>query len=132
MHMKVYHTLILLCIVFFSFSSAVAQANASEDECVELSKKVLNHLLAAEYEEVTSLFDEQVKASLNTAQLKQVWEGLTQRVGAFQESKGITTEEIQGYLVVINNLEFEESAIGLKLAYNENNQISGFFFVPPK
>jgi len=132
MRMKVYSTLILLCILFFSFSGAMAQTNASEDECVELSKKVLNHLVAGEYEEASSHFDEQVKASLNTEQLKQVWEGLTQRIGAFQESKGITTEEAQGYLVVTNDLEFEKSTIGLRLAYNENNQVSGFFFVPSK
>ena len=128
--MKVYSTLILLCIMFFSFCSAMAQTSASEDKCVELSKKVLNHLVAGEYEEVSSHFDEQAKASLNTEQLKQVWEGLTQRIGAFQASKGISTEEDGGYLVVTNNLEFEKSTIGLRLAYNDSHQVSRFFFVP--
>jgi hypothetical protein len=126
--MKIYNILLILCLTFFSFSGALAQSDNTQP--VEMSKKILNHLLAGEYEEVSSLFDDKVKASLSTDQLKQVWEGLTKQVGAFQASKGITTEESQGHQVVTNNLEFEKSTIGLRLAYNEDNQVSGFFLVP--
>ncbi len=130
--MKLFSTIIIFSIALCSFSMANAQTVASEAECIETSTKVLNHLLAGEYEEVTALFDDKVKASLNTEQLKQVWEGMGQRVGAFQESKGITAEEVQGNQVVTNNLEFEKSTIGLRLAFNSDDQISGFFLVPPK
>lgn len=139
--MKAYGFFAILFMIYFSFSGAMAQVsesdakaqtNISEEKCIELSKTALNHLLEGEYEDVYAMFDEKVKASLNTEQLKQVWEGLSQRLGVFQESKGITTEESQGYLVVTNNLEFENSTVGLRLAYNENSQISGFFFVPAK
>jgi hypothetical protein len=126
--MKIYSILLILCLTFFSFSGAMAQSDTTQP--VEMSKKILNHLLAGEYEEVSSHFDDKVKASLSTEQLKQVWEGLTKQVGAFQASKGITTEESQGHQVVTNTLEFEKSTIGLRLAYNENNQVSNFFLVP--
>jgi len=130
--MKLFSTIIIFSIAFCSFFMANAQTVASEEECIAASKKVLNHLLAGEYEEVTALFDDKVKASLNAEQLKQVWEGMGQRVGAFQESKGITTEEAQGHQVVTNNLAFEKSTLGLRLAFNSDDQISGFFLVPPK
>jgi len=130
--MKLFSTIIIFFIAFCSFSIANAQTVASEEECIAASKKVLNHLLAGQYEEVTSLFDDKVKASLNAEQLKQVWEGMEQRVGAFQESKSITTEEVQGNQVVTNNLAFEKSTLGLRLAFNSDDQISGFFLVPPK
>ena len=126
--MKIYSTLLIICLAFFSFSAVFAQGTTTKPE--ELSKEILNHLVAGEYEEVSSHFDDKVKASLSTEQLKQVWEGLAQQVGAFQSSKGMTTEESQGYQVVTNKLEFEKSTIGLRLAYNEDNQVSGFFLVP--
>ncbi len=126
--MKIYNFLLFLLLTLFSFSAALAQSDTSQPE--KLSKEILNHLVAGEFEEVSSHFDDKVKASLSTEQLKQVWEGLTQQVGAFKSSQGMTTEEAQGHQVVTNKLEFEKSVIGLRLAYNEDNQVSGFFLVP--
>ncbi len=126
------NSILIIFTLFLGLTPAFAQTGTTHDETVEISEKVLALLADKKFETVNNMFEDKVKEQITTERLGQIWNGLIERLGEFKKSEGITVKEEKGYQTTLNKCQFEKSTIGLKLAFNDANQISGFFLVPAK
>jgi hypothetical protein len=97
-----------------------------------LAEDLVNALANGNYEKAVANFDTTMKQLLPAEKLKQVWESLIVQAGAFVEQKGVREEKILCYNVIFLTCQFEKSVLDAKVVFNDKEQISGLFFVPPQ
>lgn len=117
---------ILILLLFVNTSFIKAQ----QDEKVETTKKLISLFHAKEFEKITPLFDKTMKAALPKEKLETVWMQLTNQMGDYVRYSTITTEKVQGYDIVYLLCEFKKGKLRMKTVFNQENQISGLFFIP--
>ena len=121
--------LFLILVNFFVIFSVVAQDYSGQKD---ITKKVVNYFESGQTSEIYALFDETMKSSITVGKLDEIWSTLPAQVGKYLGSGEAIASEAQGYIVINNFLDFENIDLELKLAFNNQNQISGLFFVPAK
>lgn len=107
--------------------SAVAQEYATQKDITE---KVISYFENDQYSEIYVLFDETMQSAISIEKLSEIWKTLPAQVGKYIGSGEAVASEVQGLVVVNHFLDFENVDLDLKLAFNEQNKISGLYFVP--
>ena len=92
--------------------------------------EIVNLLVDQQFEQVTENFDETMKTELPVEKLQEAWDSATSQLGSFEKQLGIQTENEMGYDVTFVTCEFEGGYMDVKIAYNNEGQISGLFLVP--
>ena len=112
------HIIFCLLISFLSFS-----------QNTEIGKSFINSLLVEKnYSKSYSYFDETVKTKISETILKDTSEKLEAQLGKFKSVIEINNEK-ETYFYYS---DFENMKLDIKISFNENNKIIGFFFVPHK
>ena len=111
-----------------SFSSVSAQDYATQ---LEITKNVIEHFEANEINEIFALFDDTMKGAITVEKLVEIWQSLPNQCGGYLGSGEAIASEVQGMIVVNQLLDFENVDLDIRLAFNDQNQISGLSFVPP-
>jgi hypothetical protein len=96
------------------------------------ARDLVKYLANGNYEKAVENFDSIMKQVLPAEKLKQVWESIIVQCGAFVEQRGIREEKILGYNVVFVTCQFERAVLDAKVVFNNKEQITGLFFVPPQ
>jgi len=96
------------------------------------AKDLVKHLASGNYEKAVANFDSTMRQLLPAEKLKEVWESLIAQVGAFVEQRGVREEKILGYNVIFVTCQFKKSVLDTKVVFNDKEQITGLFFVPPQ
>ena len=95
----------------------------------EIGKSFIKSFLQEkEYSKSYSFFDETVKNKLTETVLKETAEKLESQLGQFKSIMEINNEK-ETYFYYSN---FDNMKLDIKISFNENNKIIGFFFVPHK
>jgi len=119
-------------IVFIEFlilyGGCLAQDFSTEKE---ITNKVVLHFEVNEVTEIYNLFDDKMQSELPPEKLSQIWNSLSLNCGNYLGSGNSVASKIQGYVVVNQFLDFEKMDLDLRLAFNDEQKISGLFFVPP-
>lgn len=97
-----------------------------------LARDLVKLLANGDFEKAVENFDSTMKNALPADKLKQVWDSLIVQVGAFVEQTGVRKDKIQQYDVIFVTCKFEKAVLDAKVVFNQENQISGLFFVPPQ
>ena len=112
------HIIICLLISFLSFSQSK-----------EIGVSFINSLLIEKnYSKSYSYFDETVKNKISETLLKETAEKLESQLGKFISIIEINSDK-ETYFYY---LDLENMKLDMKINFNENNKIAGFFFVPHK
>ena len=109
---------------------------SSRSEILELSAKTFVATLAKEdYTAAEKDFAAELKSRLPPEKLKEIWKAVVSQAGAFQEQLDPQTakslEQNVVYDILVIPCRFERSTLNLRLAFNDQNQIAGMFFVAP-
>jgi hypothetical protein len=99
------------------------EPNAPTNELVEL-------LANQQFSAVTEDFNETMKNALPPEKLEEVWKATIDQMGPFKKQIGLRTEKEADYDIVFITCEFEKGSLDVKIAYNDEKQIAGLFFVP--
>ena len=114
---KIYLTLLLLVSI------------TSKSQVIDTGKSFINSLLIEKnYSKSYSYFDETVKTKISETLLKETVEKLETQLGQFK-SIIETNNDKETYFYYSN---FEKMKLDIKINFNQNNKVVGFFFVPHK
>jgi hypothetical protein len=104
----------------------------SEQASIALAQKTIDLMIAQDFASAYGNFDQTMQAALPEAQLKQAWDGLIERAGAYQSTLDTQppTQQAQ-YTVVVVTLQFEQAPIDLRVVIDPAaGKVSGLRFVP--
>jgi len=98
--------------------------------CKALSNKFLNHLIKFEYDTAYDMFDKTVKEKFAKEKLKEVWQGFNDKMGKLTDYSKISIAVKLPFTSVTTTLVWEKSSIDMKVSFNAEKKIVGFFFLP--
>jgi dipeptidyl aminopeptidase/acylaminoacyl peptidase len=116
----------------------ISAAACTSPRCAELNESELEALASqfvsvwsqGDYNTATVTFDETMLQMMPPEKMKEAWESLIARVGAFKGEVGTRTEKWNDYTIVFVTCDFEISPIDIKVVYDGKRRIAGLWFVP--
>ena len=103
------------------------KSNASENA---ETNQLVRLLVAQDFSAVAQKFDENMKTALPIENLEQTWKATIANVGQFKKQISEQTQQVLGYNTTTATCEFENGYLDIKMAYDNQNQLSGLFLVP--
>jgi hypothetical protein len=99
---------------------------------LDRAENFITQLGKQEYAAVVSHFDEKMKQLMPSEKLKESWETLLVKTGAFQQITGARMEKIARNDVVFVTCQFEKLALDAKIVFDGDNHIGGLLFLPTR
>lgn len=118
---------LLLVILAASISSGCGGGSADYQSRAE---KIVESIAAGDYSSAVESFDSTMKSSLPAEKLKEAWEALVAKAGAFKEQLGARTEKSGGYDVAYVTCRFEKAPMDIKVVFGKDGKVTGLFFLP--
>jgi hypothetical protein len=120
--------LILAAAVLALLSALTLELSAQDFEA--LAKDVARELAARQYDKVEARFDARMASGMPLEKLQSFWDATLGQVGPFKSITGAASAELQGYHVVMLNCAFEKGPLNLRLVFDKESKIAGFFLLP--
>jgi dienelactone hydrolase len=95
-----------------------------------LATRLLDQLDAGRYSTAEAMFSPQMKDAVPADRLKAVWESLTAQLGAAGKRGEARTSEESGYRIVIVPLDYANGQLQARIAFDEDDRITGFLVQP--
>lgn len=119
---------LFLVLIYFCFLFPTMAQDFSAQKSI--TKNVVTYFENGQTLAIYDLFDETMKSAITAEKLAEIWKTLPSQVGNYVGDGEATASEAQGMIVVNHMLDFENIDLNLKLAFNQENKISGLFFLP--
>ncbi len=119
-------------VVVFLLCCSTVTSFAQEQEYISLAKKFFKLLDAKRYSECTLLFDSTLSKVLNDSTLKTSWEPLLKNYGKLVKQDSELFESNKLYPSVFLGCVFEKATYDMKVVFNPDKKILGFFMMPPR
>jgi hypothetical protein len=121
-------------ILALAAASLALLSTLSLDLCAQdfeaLAKDVAQELAGRQYDKVEARFDSKMASALPLEKLQSFWDNTIGQVGPFKAVTSTALAEQQGYHVVTLTCAFEKSPLNLRLVFDKESKIAGFFLVP--
>jgi dienelactone hydrolase len=101
-------------------------------EQVELATAMLEGLNKGSYESAGKAFDETMKKVLPPEKLDVAWKAVAQKYGRFRKLTGTRTVSGAKNDFVFLTCQFDKETTDIKVSFDKDKRIVGFFFVPTK
>ncbi|HTB07774.1 MAG TPA: DUF3887 domain-containing protein [Bacteroidia bacterium] len=85
----------------------------------------------AQYQQAFAMFDTVVKSNVTEYYFETSWQTAMKQLGTMKDYKFNREETSMPYQITYITCNFDLSPLDLKLVFNNNNKIVGFYFVPP-
>lgn len=115
-----------LILVLLLGSAAFAQ-DAKEKAFTARAKQFFELLEARKYDACMPLFDSSLIKVLSVEKIKENWEPIRDAMGKFIEQDGEVYEDKKSYVLVYVGAKYEHEEMDLKVAFNPEMKIIGFF-----
>ncbi len=102
----------------------------SAQDFESLAKNVAQELAARQYDKVEARFDSTMASALPLEKLQSFWDATLGQAGPFKAVTSTALAEQQGYHVVTLTCAFEKAPLDLRLVFDKDGKIAGFFLVP--
>ena len=102
----------------------------SAQDFESLAKNVAQELAARQYDKVEARFDATMTSALPLDKLQSFWDTTLGQTGPFKAVTSTASAEQQGYHVVTLTCAFEKTPLNLRLVFDKDGKIAGFFLVP--
>jgi fermentation-respiration switch protein FrsA (DUF1100 family) len=99
---------------------------------VAAARAFLDALVKEDFEAAARDFDDTMKKVSPPDKLKEFWLEGKKRLGALKKQSGARTEKLKDYDIVYLPCEFEKVALDMKVSFDKDGKLAGFFFVPPQ
>lgn len=114
-----------------SSSAAIDPVTAPDEPPLAKRGRSIAKLLAErKFAEVVRDFDATMSQALPEAKLAQTWDGIEKSVGPFDSVSTATVVESGAYKTAIVTSRFGKTDLDLKIAFDRQEKISGFFVAP--
>jgi hypothetical protein len=96
------------------------------------TENVVNALEQGNFDAITVYFDETMKNGLPVSGLRMAWMQTNAMYGKFEKAdmSNMTETSMDRYNIVEVPFDFQKEKLKLRLAFNDNGEISGLFFLP--
>ena len=94
------------------------------------TNQIVGLLVAGDFSAVVEKFDENMKTALPVEKLQETWKATIANVGQFKGQINEQSQQQLGYSTIVATCEFENGYLDIKMAYDNQNQLSGLFLVP--
>lgn len=112
-------------------NASIGQADAARIEaCGQLASTFLDALEKGDIPAATAYFDDRMKAAVDDAKLREVWQSLGSRVGKLESRGQPQTVMYQGMPVVGTPLVFEKGDFVSQVTCDRGGKIAGFYIRP--
>jgi dienelactone hydrolase len=115
--------------LYFKPGVAPNTTPAAANDLVKTAKTVVDNLAKGDYPAVVAAFDTSLQSKLTPDTLKQSWQGLTDKLGAYQQQTGTTSGTLQGYQEVSVTCQFEKGAMDVRVVFNTQGNVVGINFM---
>lgn len=105
---------------------------ASEEELIELSRKILDDIANDNFKTACDLFSKDLKDQLTEEMLIEGWQNIKDEGGKILNVKESRVESEQGMTVIITPIDFEKTDFDFLLAFNSEGGIDGIMFMYPQ
>ncbi len=121
-----------LMMLLFAIAPADTPPAAPLAEQTARAKAMLAALEKGEYEKAAKHFDDNMRKALPGDKLETTWKAIGKQLGAFAKTTGTRVEKGAKADTVYLTCKFEKATLDLKVVFDSDKQIMGFFLVPPK
>ena len=117
--------IVIPCIGKGLIKTAITTPNAVIRE--KVAADIASNLAKKDFAAVRTDFAKTALEGLSEEKIKDTWEGLVAKIGAFQ--KVVSTKEVQenGYNQIKKRCQFTDENATLQVVFNEENQVIGLF-----
>jgi uncharacterized protein len=123
-------TLFLLAVLCIPSMISVAQQPAASDGLTVLAKQFVDLLAKEDFTNATKNFDATMAKALPEEKMRELWTTLNGQVGAYKKQLATRTEKLGKYDAVFVTCEFERMSLDAKIVFDNQQRISGLFFLP--
>jgi dienelactone hydrolase len=99
---------------------------------VPAATALLEALVKEDFEAAARDFDDTMKMKSPPDKMKEFWKEAKVRLGALKKRGEARTEKSKDYDIVYIPCEFEKTSLDLKVSFDRDGKVAGFFFVPPR
>lgn len=107
-----------------------AVMGGENDEHVAKTRRLVSQMAAGQFDAAVEPFDQTMKRVLPAGKLDEVWNGVIEQFGTFEESAETRVEQVQQYTLVFVTCKFALGKLDAKVVFNPQGEIGGLFFVP--
>jgi len=112
-------------------NASTGQADAARIEaCGQLANTFLDDLEKGDISAASAYFDERMKAAVDDAKLREVWQSLGNQAGKLESRGQPQTVMYQGMPVVGTPLNFEKGDFVTQVTCDREGKIAGFYIRP--
>jgi uncharacterized protein len=94
------------------------------------AQKVIQQLVAGQFEKVEAQFDSRMAAALPPGKIGAGWQSLILQAGAFQSISNAQASKVQGLDVVSMECKFQNAILDATVAFDPDGKIAGLSFRP--
>lgn len=120
-----------LCLVAL-VSCGREETVSGPDALTPKAETLVQSLSEGDFNGARTHFDSTMQQALPPEGLREAWTALTRQLGAFQRQLATRTAREQGFSVVYVTCEFERGQADVKVAFAENQEIAGLWFLPSR
>ena len=120
---------LFILFTFFSTGSQLFEQDFTTQK--KITQDVIQYFEGNQVSEIFALFDDKMKSAITEEKLSEIWNSLPFKCGNYLGSGDSIASEVQGMVVVNQFLDFEKMDLDIRLTFNNENQISGLYFVEP-
>lgn len=121
-----------------SYAMTTPARTHSQPDNQIIALTLINQLVQGNFTEATTNFSPEMRRSVTSEQVQQVWTALTQELGEFQQIKDITSQTLEGREVFIIICQFAKDSLRVRIVVDSggnslpegNRQIAGFQILP--
>ena len=120
------HLLVILCLLTITPTSW-AQDTA---HVAQRAQFIIGSFQERKFEKINPLLDNEMKRVLGESGLEELWDAILMQFGEINKIYESNVEKKDTLFVTRTKVEFEKRSWYLKLVFNRENKISGFFIEP--
>ena len=121
-----------LIVILFSvlFLSVTKCLPAHENIFHKKALHIIDLQLSGDFDQIIAMATEDFKEKVTADQIEEIWEGLQSQLGKYIGPGDYTYTESDGVHSITQILRFEHDVFAIKVFYNEEAEITGYFFQP--
>lgn len=121
---------IALSALVLVLACAAPKATPRTEEPSVLAQQYVSLLAAGDFEAATGYYSRAMRSALPAGKLRATWRATVEKVGPFQKQVGTRLEKVKVYDIVLVRTQFERDVLNLKVVFNADREIDGFFYTP--
>jgi dienelactone hydrolase len=102
------------------------------DERVEHAKAFIATMVKEDFKAAAKDFDDTMVQASPPEKMEKVWKDVTASTGAFKKQGAAVKEKAGKYEAVVVTCEFEKASLDIRVVYDADGKIAGYFIKPAK